>query len=301
MSGTTLEQRANLEGKRAVILGGAAGIGRAVTLALAEAGVDIAFCDVDAEMLERTAADVRALDRTALAVEADVLDPEAVSRFHAEAAAAFERFDILVNLAGGTAQRPFADGGEEEDAADIRRNFGYVIQSTRLAIPRLSRGASVINFTTIEGHRGAAGFSVYAAAKAATSNLTRALAVELGPLGIRVNELAPDATFTEGNAKAMRPELKAQAEAAGEAAMAGAMRLYVPLGAPPGVDDLADAVLFLASDLAATVTGITLHVDGGTAASLGFLDWPYGVGHMPTAVGPAASALFGGDDPYGAR
>ncbi len=288
-----LEQRARLAGKTAAILGGGLGIGRAVTLALAEAGVDIAFCDNNRDQMAQTEADVRQLGRRVTAIEADVRAAAAVARFHAAVADTFEHLDILVNLAGGTRQRSFADGTDEEDAEDIRLNFGYVVQSTRAALPLLRRGSSVINFTTIEAHRGAASFSVYAGAKAATSNLTRALAVELGPRGIRVNEVAPDTTFTEGNARAMRPELMAQAMAAGEEAMKAALRLYVPLGEAPLADDVANAVLFLASDLASSVSGVTLHVDGGTCAAMGFLNWPYDVGYMPTAVGPAAEALFG--------
>lgn len=293
-----IEKRANLAGKKAVILGGAFGIGRAVTLALAEAGVDIAFCDKDAAALAETEADVKAMGRKVLAMEADVLDAAAVARFHDAAAEFFGRFEILVNLAGGTRQRDFLTSTDAQDAEDIRRNFGYVIQSIRAAVPRMPRGGSIINFTTIEAHRGAGSFSVYAGAKAGTSNLTKALAVELGPRGIRVNELAPDTTTSRGNAEAMRPDLFERAVAAGEDAGAAAMRLYVPLGVPPTVDELANGVLFLASDLASAVSGVTLHVDGGTGGALGFLNWPYDSGMLPTASGDAAAALFARGDPY---
>jgi 3-oxoacyl-[acyl-carrier protein] reductase len=294
-----IEQRANLAGKKAVILGGAFGIGEAVTLTLAEAGVDIAFCDNDTQALPLTEAKVSAMGRKVLAMEADVLDRDAVARFH-EAAAAFfgGSFDILVNLAGGVKQRDFVTSTDEEDAADIRRNFGYVIQSIRAAVPHMPRGGSIINFTTIEAHRGAGSFSVYAGAKAATRNLTKALAVELGPRGIRINELVPDTTWSRGNMLAMRDDLLARAEAAGEEAGAAAMQLYVPLGRPPLPVELANGVLFLASDLAAMVNGVSLHVDGGTSAAMGFLNWPYDSGMLPTASGDAAAALFSRGNPY---
>lgn len=294
-----MDQRANLAGRKAVVLGGAFGIGRAVTLALASEGVDVAFCDNDTAALPETEAEARALGRRVLAVEADVLDREAVARFH-EAAAGFfgGSFDILVNLAGGVKQRDFLTSTDEEDAADIRRNFGYVIQSIRAAVPRMPRGGSIINFTTIEAHRGAGSFSVYAGAKAATRNLTKALAVELGPRGIRVNELVPDTTTSRGNMLAMRDDLLARAVAAGEEASAAAMKLYVPLGRPPMPEELANGVLFLASDLAAMVNGVSLHVDGGTSAAMGFLNWPYDSGMLPTASGDAAAALFARGNPY---
>lgn len=292
-----LEQRAGLKGKTAYVIGGAAGIGRAVTMVLAQAGLDLAICDKDGEALLQTAADVRALGRKIVAVEADVLDAAALDAFYVAAKAELPRIDILVNLAGGTHQRDFLVGTDAQDAEDIRRNFGYIIQSIRTAVPHMPRGGSIINFTTIEAHRGAATFSVYAGAKAATSNLTRALAVEFGKRGIRVNEVAPDTTPTRGNMEAMRPDLFAMATEAGEEVGAQAMRLYVPLGAPPTPEHIADTVLFLASNLSAMVSGVTMHVDGGTAAAMGFLDWPFGVGPIPTAVGPAATALFAGN-PY---
>jgi NAD(P)-dependent dehydrogenase (short-subunit alcohol dehydrogenase family) len=267
-------------------------------MALAENGVDIAFCDKDAEALRETEAEARALGRKVLAMEADVLDARAVARFHEAAARQFERIDILVNLAGGTKQRDFLKSTPEEDAADIRRNFGYVIQSIRAAVPRMRPGGSIINFTTIEAHRGAGSFSVYAGAKAGTSNLTKALAVELGPRGIRVNELAPDTTPSRGNAQAMRDDLFQKMTAAGEEAGLNAMKLYVPLGKPPMPEDIAKGVLFLASELSSMISGVTLHVDGGTGGALGFLNWPYDSGMLPTATADAGAALFSRPNPY---
>ena len=293
-----LDERGKLSGKTAVVIGGAFGIGRAVTLALAEAGLDIAFCDKDADALRETESDARAMGRKVLAMEADVLDAGAIASFYEAVTKEFDRIDVLVNLAGGVKQRDFLTSTDAEDAGDIRRNFGYVIQSIRAALPHMPRGGSIINFTTIEAHRGAGSFSVYAGAKAGTSNLTKALAVELGPRGIRVNELAPDTTTSRGNMQAMRDDLFERAVAAGEEAGMNAMKLYVPLGAPPTVDDIANGVLFLASELSAMISGLTLHVDGGTCGAMGFLNWPYDSGMLPTASGAAATAIFSRPDPY---
>lgn len=184
-------------------------------------------------------------------------------------------------------------------ADDIQRNYGYVVQSVQQAVPlirRGGRGGSIINFTTIEAHRGAAGFSVYAGAKAATANFTRAMAVELGGEGIRFNCIASDTTPSQGNANAMPASVgeafgKLPAEAIGKG-----FEMYIPLKAVPTAEALGDAVLFLASDLAASVTGTTLHVDGGTMAAAGFLNWPFGDGYVPTALAGTLGKLFGKND-----
>jgi NAD(P)-dependent dehydrogenase (short-subunit alcohol dehydrogenase family) len=290
-----LEQRAGLEGKTAVVLGGGGGIGAAVTLALAGAGVDLAICDIDATAMATTVDAVKALGRHCIAQHLDVTAAGALPGFYAAIGREFDGLNIVVNVVGGVRQRAFMESTAEEDAGDIRRNYGYVIESIRLAVPlieRSGRGGSIINFTTIEAHRGAAGFAVYAGAKAATSNITRALAVEFGAKRIRVNAIATDTTPSGGNARALRPELTAVMETLTPAHFAQAMALYIPLGSAPGTDDLANAVLFLASDLAAFVSGVTIHVDGGTAAAMGFLNWPYGDGYAPTPVGISAQRLF---------
>jgi len=179
---------------------------------------------------------------------------------------------------------------------DIRRNYAYVLDSVRLAVPllrRSGRGGSIINFTTIEAHRGAAGFTVYAGAKAALTNFTRALAVELGSEGIRVNTLAPDTTPSEGNMLAIPEPMRSRMSATPLPAMMQALGMYIPLKQPPMPENLADGVLFLASDLAKFVSGTTLHVDGGTMAAAGFLEWPFGEGHLPVAAPASIAKLFG--------
>lgn len=290
-----LDTKANLKGKTAVVVGGGGGIGRAVTISLAGMGVNIAVCDKDQIALTEAEREVEECGVSCLAVEADVLSSGAMRDFYAAVAKNFDRLDIVVNVAGGVRQRDFEDGTEEQDAEDIRRNYGYVIQSIRLAIPlieRGGRGGSIINFTTIESRRGAAGYAVYAGAKAATANFTRALAVELGPKGIRVNELAPDTTPSAGNANALSPERLEKLQQMSPEEMAAAMATYIPLGTPPSAEQLADAVLFLASDLSQAITGIAIPVDGGTGAAMGFLNWPYGSGFGPAPVGEAARLLF---------
>jgi NAD(P)-dependent dehydrogenase (short-subunit alcohol dehydrogenase family) len=291
-----LEQRAALAGRVAAVIGGAAGIGEAVTLALARAGVDVALCDRKAQAAPIAVENVRNLGRRSLGVAGDACDVAVLGRFYDEVAAQFGHLDIVVNVAGGTTQRRFMDMSAADVASDIRRNYAYVLDSIRLAVPLLrksGRGGSIINFTTIEAHRGAAGFAVYAGAKAALTNFTRALAVELGAEKIRVNTLAPDTTPSEGNQLAIPEPLRSRMAAVPVPAMMQNLGMYIPLKAPPTPDDLADGVLFLASDLSRCITGTTLHVDGGTMAAAGFLEWPFGEGHLPVAAPTSARKLFG--------
>lgn len=209
----------------------------------------------------------------------------------------FDRLDIVVNVVGGVTRRMFMDATPEQCAVDIQRNYGYVLDSLRSAIPlirRGNRGGSIINFTTIEAHRGAATFAVYAGAKAGLTNFTRALAAELGPERIRVNTLAPDTTPSEGNTLALPPEERDRMAKVPRGAQVESFKMYIPMQHSPSPDDLANAVLFLASDLSAFVTGTTIHVDGGTSASLGFINWPFGDGWLPAPFAGTLTRMYGG-------
>ena len=271
-----LEERANLAGKVAAVVGGAAGVGAAATLALAKSGVDIAFCDWNGDAVDATRSEVEKLGRRVTGQVANAWDPEQLGAFYDAFDDEFDRLDILVNVVGGVQQRAFVDATPEQFSADVHRNLVWAMQSMSLALPRVragGRGGSIISFTTIEAHRGAAGYAAYAGAKAGLTNFSRALAVELGPENIRVNLIAPDTTPSESIAKQMTPEALSRMGATPEQ-LAESFATYIPMVTPPPVDDLGDAVLFLASDLASTITGTTLHVDGGTMAACGFLRWP---------------------------
>ena len=286
-----LDGRAGFSGKVAAVVGGGFGIGAAVSQVLAGAGVDLAILDIDAEALPETAKVCEKLGRKVTQMAGDAIDPATLDRFYDNVERDFGRLDIVVNVVGGTHNGPLLDKSREDCARDIQRNYGYVIQSVQRAVPLIrkgGRGGSIVNFTTIEAHRGAAGFAVYAGAKAATTNFTRAMAVELAPERIRVNTLAPDTTPSRGNMAAMPEEFrKGFASLPPEVAGMG-LQMYIPMKAQPQVDDLANGVLFLTSDLSAFVSGMTLHVDGGTMAAAGFLNWPYGDGWLPT---PSAGTL----------
>ena len=130
-----LDGRANLSGRVAAVVGGATGIGEAVSLALAEAGVDVALCDIRADAVPGAVQKVRALGRRALGVEGDACDLDVLRRFYAAIGAEFGQLDIVVNVAGGTVRKAFMDMDGEDFASDLRRNFGYVLDSVRLAVP----------------------------------------------------------------------------------------------------------------------------------------------------------------------
>jgi NAD(P)-dependent dehydrogenase (short-subunit alcohol dehydrogenase family) len=296
-----LEAHADLAGKVAVVVGGASGfIGRGVTLALAKAGVTVATCDNDEPAVDAIVGEVEALGTPILSVAADVVDPAQLDAFYDRVEREFDRLDIVVNVAGGVKRSLFLETTREDNARDIRLNYGYVVDSLRRAIPlirRGGRGGSIINFTTIEAHRGAATYAVYAGAKAATTNFSRAMAVELGADQIRVNLIAPDTSPARASNAALYPADFERLAALGADALEAAYKMYVPQKRAPTVDDLCNGVLFLASDLSRAITGTTLHIDGGTVAALGFLDWPYGDSFMPAPLGGSIAHLFGGPKP----
>jgi NAD(P)-dependent dehydrogenase (short-subunit alcohol dehydrogenase family) len=219
----------------------------------------------------------------------DAFDPEQLDRFYDAFDRDFERLDILVNVAGECHFRPFTETTSEEWTGDIHQNFGWVIESTSRALPKIragGRGGSIINFTTIEADRGAAGIATYAGAKAGLTNFSRALGVELGPQQIRVNLIAPDTTPSETSLNAVPEHVRKAIGSASPRLVAKSLGMYIPMGVRPPADSLADAVVFLASDLSAYITGTTLHVDGGTWASMGFLHWP---GAMEWSPAPPAT------------
>jgi NAD(P)-dependent dehydrogenase (short-subunit alcohol dehydrogenase family) len=291
-----LEAHSALSGKIAIVIGGAAGyIGESVSLGLARAGVNVIACDNDREGIAAITRAAEGLSGTIRASYADVTEPETLDAFFDRVQAEIGRADVLINVAGGVKRSAFTDTSRADHARDIRLNYGYVLDSCQRSIPLLRKsgnGGSIINFTTIEAHRGAATFAVYAGAKAASANFSRALAVELGADQIRVNCIALDTNLARASNNALSPEDIARMTALGEGAMAKSMEIYVPQRRAPAVDDVINGVLFLVSDLSRSVTGTTLHIDGGTIAALGWLNWPHGDGFMPAPLAGSLQRLF---------
>lgn len=263
-----------LNGQLAVVTGGGGGIGRAIALALAEAGADVAIGDIIAERGEETAARVRELGGRALAVTTDVMDTAQIGALVAQSAEQFGRIDILVNNAGGVSGRAFLEQSERSWRKHIDLNLVSVLAATSAAVPIMiagGRGGSIINVTSIEASRAAPNFAVYAACKAGLNNLTRTLALEFADHGIRVNAIAPDITVTPGirgnHAGLVDPSQWIEPTPAQRAAIARRL----PLGRE-GIDtECGSVAVFLASSMSSYVTGTVIPVDGGAWASSGWL------------------------------
>jgi 3-oxoacyl-[acyl-carrier protein] reductase len=263
-----LDDRADLSGRVAVVVGGGGGIGRACAVDLAGAGMRVALCDKDAPSLDETAARITDGGGEVMTGELDARDTEALSQFFADSDARYgARCDVLVNVVGGTFRQPFEESSSRGWDALMRTNFTWLLHATQLAASRMRpQGGSIINITSIEAHRAAPGFAVYAAMKAAVTSLTRTLAVELAPENIRVNTIAPDYIAT--------PALASLSEGVREDVVALQHRISTPMGRVGNYEDAGGCALFLASNLSSFVTGSTLHPDGGAIASSGWFNWP---------------------------
>jgi 3-oxoacyl-[acyl-carrier protein] reductase len=265
-----LDDRADLNGRLAVVVGGGGGLGRACSVDLAGAGMRVAICDRNGVALGETATMITDAGGDVFTGEFDARDPSALSAYFAEVDAHYSpKWDVLVNVVGGTFRQPFEESNPRGWDAIIRTNFTWLLHSTHEAVPRMRpEGGSIINITSIEGHRAAPGYAVYAAMKAAVTSLTWTLAVELAHENIRVNTVAPDMIPTPGTSN------MSQAPEASQEANALKYRIATPMGRAGNFEDCGGCVLFLASSLSSFVTGTTLHPDGGAIASSGWFHWP---------------------------
>ncbi|AFC52286.1 SDR family NAD(P)-dependent oxidoreductase [Mycobacterium paraintracellulare] len=249
-----------LTGRVAVVTGGGAGIGRGIAAGMTAFGARVAIWERDPQTCAQAAESIGGLG-----IVTDVRDGGQVDAALERTIAELGTPTILVNNAGGVFSSPLLETSENGWDALYRANLRHVLLcSQRVARKMVSEGlsGSIVSLTSIEGVRAAPGYAAYAAAKAGVINYTKTAALELAPHAIRVNAIAPDITLTEG-----------LAQLGGEAATS-AMRDMVPLGRPGHVDEIASAAVFLASDMAAYLTGQTLHIDGGTQASSGWYHDP---------------------------
>jgi len=255
-----LLERFRLDGRAAIVTGAGRGIGRASALALAEAGADVAVAARRLDDLEAVAGQIRALGRRALAVPCDVNAGEQLDALVARAHESFGRLDVLVNNAGGTPPTPMLQLGDEAFEQAFHFNVTSAMRLSRRAIPHMlaGDGGAIINISSALSHMVESGFTAYGTAKAGLSHLTRLMACEFAPR-VRVNALAVGATVTDALAPFLQAgDLQKQMEA---------LTPMARLGTP---EDIACAVLYLASPAAAWVTGKIFEIDGGTVAS----NWP---------------------------
>jgi 3-oxoacyl-[acyl-carrier protein] reductase len=237
----------------AIITGSARGIGRATAVALAREGARIVVADIDAAGAQEAAATLATLGPGALAVPTDVADPGQVQTMVARTTAAFGRIDILVNNAGNAVLAPFLETTAAVWDRTLKIHLYGTFFCTQAVVPHMvpHRRGRIVNISSVSGLVGSAGRAAYSAAKGGINMLTKVLAVELAPHGIRVNAVAPGAVETDLTRVAWTP-----------ADRAGYLhRTPVEcLGCP---EDIAQGVLFLCVPQSDFITGHILPVDGG--------------------------------------
>ncbi|WP_230314120.1 SDR family NAD(P)-dependent oxidoreductase [Nakamurella alba] len=256
MSATTAGPAAT-DSRVALVTGGGSGLGEATACAFVAAGYRVVVADRDADGAARVAG---ALGPAALPVTADITDTAAVDAMVAAALAAFGRIDVLVNNAGLPVGDISAEITDERWASSLEVNLSGVMRCCRAAHPALTRSPdpAVVNISSLAGVTGMPGRASYSAAKAGVIGLTRALAVEWAPAGIRVNAVAPGYIRTAGFEARMM---------AARANRLSDMESWVPMGRLGTPQDVAAVVVFLASVGAAYITGQTLVVDGGAGVA----------------------------------
>jgi 3-oxoacyl-[acyl-carrier protein] reductase len=242
-----------------VVTGAGSGIGRATALRFAAEGAALVVNDVDPGAARRVVGEIEAAGGSARPAPGDVTRPETAGTLADAALAAFGRLDVFHNNAGGAMPTPIAATDTARWRRDLELNLDAVWYGTlaalRVMVPQ--RRGCILTTSSGAGLGAVHGLSAYGAAKAAVIQLMRSVALEYGPLGIRANAICPGSMET--------PQLRAwlDTQPGGDRLAAG-----IPLRRLGFPEEIANAALFLASDEASYVTGATLVVDGGTAASL---------------------------------
>jgi len=238
-----------LEGKVAIVTGGANGIGRAIAQLFVEEGAHVLIADIDGDAAAQAVAELGA---AAASTRTDVSDAASVQAAIDHAQERFGALDVMVNNAGisGSYRRLMQDDLRDFDRVLAVDLYGVMV-GTQRAAGAMRPGGSIVNITSIAGISPGIGFSAYRAAKAGVVHFSRCAAIEVAELGVRVNVIAPGNISTEINASFDTASI---------------VRRIQPLQRLGGTRDVANAAVYLASDRAAQVTGTVIPVDGGTTA-----------------------------------
>lgn len=243
--------------KIVIVTGAGSGMGAATAMRFAEEGAHVVLAGRRKDKLEEVAA--RCTGARPLVVPTDVADPEAVQALIETAVAHFGGLDVLVNNAGVAVPGSFTEASLDDWRKTMATNVDGVIYGCRAAMPHLlASSGCIVNVSSVSGLGGDWGMSFYNASKGAVTNLTRALALEYGSQGVRVNAVCPSLTISDMSAGVSDdPTLMAKFEE------------RIPLGRAAQPEEVADVIAFLASHDARFVNGVNLPVDGGLSASNG--------------------------------
>ncbi|MBR3193593.1 SDR family NAD(P)-dependent oxidoreductase [Bosea sp. (in: a-proteobacteria)] len=238
-------------GKRVIVMGGSRGIGRAIALGFAAQGASVSICARNAGPLDATRREIEAFGVTAHAASVDLADAKAIEAYVPQAVAALGGLDVLVNNASG-----FGHADDEEGwAASLTIDMMAIVRGSHAAIPHMKPGSSIVNISSISALRASSRSAPYGAIKAAVMHYTASQAKMLAKQGIRVNGVAPGSIEFPGGTwedrKSSNPELYRSTLAS------------IPFSRMGKPEEVAQVVLFLASDKASWVTAQTIVVDGG--------------------------------------
>ncbi len=241
-----------LKNKVALITGGARGIGKEIAFLFASQGANIALCDVNQEQLDHAAKEIRDSGRECLAIKADVTDSKSVQEVVDKILDKFKKLDILINNAGITRDNLILRMSEEDWDKVIAVNLKGCFNCTRIVskVMLKQRSGKIVNLASIIGIMGNAGQANYAASKAGIIGLTKSVAKELAPRGVRVNAIAPGFIRTEMTVK-LPDDIQKK------------ILSDIPLGRFGEAKDVAELALFLSSENSSYITGQVIQIDGG--------------------------------------